>query len=156
MFSTCCKFATFVNIWCNLKFSRWCGASLCSNLKLGNCCRLSAAGTNPKYQQISISYFLSLKSKIWSMKIHRVPTKFKKKVALKNCVFWSSIILHLYTQNSHSMANQHQTVWKGVLLNRAGGCSSIYCKTLPVHLPEADCSIFTLSSVVVVVTFCHH
>ena len=29
----------------------------------------------------------------------------------------------------------------------------LYCKTLPVHLPEADCSIFTLS---VVVTFCHH
>ena len=30
----------------------------------------------------------------------------------------------------------------------------IYCKTLPVRLPEADCSIFTL--LVVVVTFCHH
>ena len=45
--SICCKFATFVNIWCNLKFSRWCGASLCSNFKLGNCCQLSAAGTNP-------------------------------------------------------------------------------------------------------------
>ena len=45
IFSICCKFA---NIWCNLKFSRWCAvASLCSNLKLCNCCRLlSAAGTN--------------------------------------------------------------------------------------------------------------
>ena len=35
------------------------------------------------------------------------------------------------------------------------------CKTLPIHLPEADCPIFTLSSVgrrrsVVVVKFCYH
>ena len=29
----------------------------------------------------------------------------------------------------------------------------LYCKTLPVHLPEADCTIFTLLSVVV---GCHH
>ena len=32
----------------------------------------------------------------------------------------------------------------------------LYCKTLPSNLPEADCSIFTLSSSSVVVTFCHH
>ena len=52
-------------------------------------------------------------------------------------------------------------VWIWLFLFTLFVCCILNCKTLPFHLPEADCSIFTLSSVVgrrssVVVTFCHH